>query len=505
MNETAISMIQELANSMALFKAETTLVIAFVTAIIADLIFKKSRHIAGIIAIIGFVVCGYFLIGQSGQNEPVFSMMLTVDPFADFFKWLILLSSLVVVLMSFLSKELNDGGRSMGEYYTLILGMAVGMFLLAGATNLIMIYLAIETMSLSSYVLTGYTKEVKRASEASLKYVIFGSLASGIMIYGISIIFGLTGSLNLYEINAFINAEGLSNLAVITSGIMILVGIAYKISAVPFHFWTPDVYEGAPIPITAYLSIASKAAGFAVLIRFLKITYIDPALSAEEVWTLNIFGGLDWPELIGILSVITMTFGNLVALWQTNAKRMLAYSSIAHAGYMLMGVAVMTDAGILGVLVYFLTYLIMNLGAFYVILLIANKTGSEELDDYTGLGYRAPALGVAMTIFLVSLTGLPPTVGFIGKFFLFAAVIDAGWIWLAVIGVLNSVVALFYYVKIFRNMWVRGVEASDEKLSYSPAAQVLLYALAIPALYFGIFYSPIVAWAENSVKIFFGM
>lgn len=508
--------LENLASSLASFMPETALLITFVVAILADLIFKKSKSIAGIISLLGFIIAGVFLVtnefnmvlaeaitASNFNGESIFSGTFVVDPFSIGFKMVILLSSFIVILMSLFSKELYSDDRSLGEYYNLITGMTFGMFLLAGSNNLIMIYLAIETMSLASYVLAGYTKEIKRASEASLKYVIFGALSSGIMIYGISLLFGLTGSFNLLEINQYIVLNGVSDTALIISVLMILAGFGYKISAVPFHFWAPDVYEGAPVTITAYLSVASKAAGFAVLIRFIKAGFIDPMFVNEPMW--EVFPvDLQMQDVIVALSIATMTLGNLVAVWQTNVKRMLAYSSIAHAGYLLMGVAVMSDAGVAAILIYFFAYMLMNLGAFYVVLLIANKTGSEELEDYTGLGYKAPFLGVGMTIFMISLTGLPPTVGFIGKLYLFMSVIEGGFIWLAVIGVLNSVVSLFYYVKVIRNMWVRGVDDDAEKFDYSAASKFVMYLLAFPTLLFGLYYTPLQSWAVNSVKIFLG-
>ncbi|ROL59715.1 NADH-quinone oxidoreductase subunit N [Bacteroidetes/Chlorobi group bacterium ChocPot_Mid] len=495
----------ELQKSISLFKPEATLAVTFVVALIADLIFKKSKNISGYISLIGFIVTFYFLFWQKGQNYGTFTQMLSVDPFALFFKFLILLTSFFIILMSFFSKELYINNRSLGEYFSLIAGMTFGMFLLVGANNLIMIYLAIETMSISSYILAGYTKEIHRASEASLKYVIFGAVSSGLMIYGISILFGLTGTLNLFEINNFIANNNVNIYALFFSVFLILAGIGYKISAVPFHFWTPDVYEGAPITITALLSVASKAAGFAVLIRFVKAAFIDNTqLDSEGIWIL--ISNIDWRFIIAVLSVLSMTLGNLVALWQTNLKRLLAYSSIAHAGYMLMGVAVMTDAGVTAVMIYFASYLFMNLGAFFVVTLLANKIGSEDIDDYKGIGYRAPILGVCMVVFLLSLTGLPPTFGFIGKWMVFSAVLESNFIWLAVIGVLNSVVSLFYYVKIFRNMYVRGVEENENKENYQfhPIAIIVLLLLAIPTILFCLYPGPIANWAAASVGIFLG-
>ncbi len=490
-----------LRESISLFKPEAALIVTLVVVILADLIFSKIKHAGGYAALAGLAVTGWFLFDHgSGEAASTFTGMLAVDPFAMFFKVLIFLATIVVIVMAFFSKELEEKSHGFGEYYTLTIGMAVGMFLLAGASNLIMIYLAIEIMSMCSYVLAGYTKEVKRSSEASLKYVIYGSLSSGIMIYGISILFGLTGTLNLYEINAVLAAYDGTLLPVLASGLMILAGIAYKISAVPFHFWTPDVYEGAPVAVTAYLGVASKAAGFAVLIRFVKVAFIVPDMNGAPAWIS--MGTFDWQMILSILSVVTMTLGNLVALWQSNVKRMLAYSSIAHAGYLLMGVTVMTEVGIMGINVYFFMYLLMNLGAFLVVQLIANKIDSEELDDYVGLGYKAPFLGVAMCIFMVSLAGIPPTAGFIGKWQLFTAVLDKGMIWLAVVGVLNSVVSLFYYSKVFRNMWMRGVDDNAEKLEYSVAAKVFVYILAVPTLLIGIFFQSVLDWARESVQIF---
>lgn len=495
------AVVNELIGSLGLIKPELALLVTFVVVIIADLIFKNNKVNLGL-SILGTIVSGIFLIGMSGTNTSAFANLIAVDPFSEFFKYLILISTLIVLVMSEFSEELHNRDVWMGEYYMLVLGMALGMFLLAGATNLIMIYLALETMSMSSYILSGYTKEIKRSSEASLKYVIFGSLSSGIMIYGMSILFGMTGSLDLYAIQSYLAANGFFQPAIFISGLMVIAGFAYKISAVPFHFWTPDVYEGSPITITAYLSVASKAAGFAVLVRFIKLTFFDAAGSSDESWIM--MNSIPWDMVLAVLAVATMTLGNIVALWQSNVKRMLAYSSIAHAGYLLMGIVVMTNTGLMSILVYFFFYLLMNFGAFIVVMLFAHKIGSEEMDDYEGIGYQAPVLASFLTLFLVSLTGLPPTAGFIGKLVLFGAVLDSGWYWLAVIGVLNSVVSLYYYAKVVRNMWLRKVDNGKGTLNFSIQSQALVMVLGIPTLVFGLFFGPIMRWAEHSVRIFLG-
>lgn len=494
--------VKELERSINLFKPETVLICTFLIGIFADVLFRKIRNIVGYISLAGFALAMAFTFGQPQQPQPSFFAMIVVDPFSLFFKQIVLISSIIVVVFSFFSKELQESKHNLGEYYVFIIGMSFGMFLLSGATNLVMIYLAIETMSISSYILTGYTKEVQRSSEASLKYVIFGAVSSGLMIYGISIMYGLTGTLNLFGISEILNRGNVSAIPLLVSGLLILAGLGYKISAVPFHFWTPDVYEGAPVTVTAFLSVASKAAGFAVLIRFIKIAFVDLSIPAQTgAW--GLLKDLDWGIIIAILSVLTMTIGNLVALWQTNLKRLLAYSSIAHAGYILMGLVVFNDSGLTAILVYFVVYLIMNFGAFLVIMLIANKTGSEEIDDYNGLAYRSPLIAVCFAIFLVSLAGLPPAAGFIGKLYLFAALIQTKFIWLAIVGILNSVVGLYYYAKVFRNMFIREADFDKTKaIEFSPAVRVLLLLFAIPTIIFGLYFGPIVNWAQASVKLF---
>lgn len=483
----------ELLQSMDHFMPETALIVTFLVALAVDLIRKEGRHLSGYVALAGFVITGLLLFQQAGIEEITFSGLLVIDQFSLFIRTIVLITAILVLLFSFQSRELHEQYTKLGEYYILIIGMVFGMFLLAGASNLIFIYLAIETMSISSYILSGYTKFAKRASEASMKYVIYGAVSSGIMVYGISIIFGLTGSLNLSAINAMMQQNQVETIPMLLAGLMILTGFGYKISAVPFHFWTPDVYEGAPITITALLSVASKAAGFAVMLRFFRMGLSTGAGSWELI------SSIDWHFVIAALAVLTMTLGNLVALWQNNMKRMLAYSSIAHAGYMLMAVAVLNDTGVAAILIYFFMYMIMNLGAFLVVQVVADKSGSEDIETFSGLGYRSPLIGVVMTIFLISLTGLPPTAGFIGKLYVFTSVMNAGYVWLAIVGVLNSVVSLYYYVRVIRNMYLRDVESKKEKITFSNAVIVLLLVLAIPTLIFGIYFGPIVDWANASM------
>ncbi len=481
---------------------EIILSFTLIALVIFDLIFNKQKKFLPFISIIGLAITFIFVLFEFGTSRAAFSFsetksFLSVDSFSAFFKILILIASVFIVLFSMSSKEVESCPDRHGEYYSLMLGMIIGMFFLVSANDLILIYLSIELLSLSSYVLAGFVKNSVRNSEASLKYVIYGSASSGIMLFGISILYGITGSTNLFEINSVLRFPDIPDITFLISVIMIFAGIGFKISIVPFHFWTPDVYEGAPISITAFLSVASKAAGFAVLIRFIKITFAE-SLSKAGYWQLIPY--IDWRALLVVFSIITMTFGNFAALWQDNLKRMLAYSSIAHAGYLMLGVAVLSDQGLIAVLVYFSIYLFMNLGAFFIVMLIANKIDSENIDDYKGLGYSIPFLGTALGIFLVSLTGLPPTAGFIGKLYLFIALVDAKMIVVAIIALLNTVVALYYYIRVLRALFLVRTDKHVE-IEISPLNFVIVLVLLAPTLLLGVYFTPLINLAKESIQL----
>ena len=328
-----------LSTSLQLIKPEIALSILLVVIVLFDLIFDKRKNLLPFISIIGLLITAYFVVEQFNMNNFAFRYdvtsvgMLAVDSFSAFFKMIVIVTSIFVILFSASSSEIINSSDRHGEYYTLIMGMILGMFLVSSASDLILIYVSIELLSFSSYILAGFLKTVERSSEASLKYVIYGSTASGVMLFGISILYGLTGTTNLYEMNAILQSAQVGGFTFIFAGVLVLGGIGFKISIAPFHFWTPDVYEGAPIAITAYLSVASKAAGFAVLIRIIKVTFFQN-ITPDGGWVLlNI---IDWQRLLIVLAILTMTLGNFAALWQDNIKRMLAYSSIAHAGYLLL-------------------------------------------------------------------------------------------------------------------------------------------------------------------------
>lgn len=482
---------------------EIILSAVIVILLLLDSVIRKKIKIIHYFAFAGFLLTGYFIIQQFSINGSAFvasgnAGMITVDPFGTFMKLIIIGSSAFIVLFNLSSYELRKESKRIGEYYLLLSGMILGMLFLVSATDLILIYVSLELMSLSSYVLAGFTRTTPRSSEASLKYIIYGGIASGITLFGISILFGLTGSTNLYEINTLLKTINEPSLLTTITFLFIFTGIGFKISTVPFHFWTPDVYEGAPLPITAFLSVASKTAGFAFLIRFVKITFFDSTVEGNFWSVLPVF---DWQMLLILISVLTMTLGNFAALWQKNVKRMLAYSSIAQAGYILLAFTTFSNEGMMALIIYLAIYMVMNLGAFYVVLQIANKTGSEELDDYNGLGYLSPISGVALTIFLIALTGLPPTAGFIAKLYLFMALVDAEMITVSVIALLNSVVSLYYYIRILKHMYLNKPE-KESKFEISIENKIVIIVLTIPVIIFGVYFTPLIELARYSISIF---
>ncbi len=475
--------------SLLHFTPEILLVVFAAAVIILDLLVKNRESQK--VAYLSLVGLGCTLVAilvtnsVLGTNEPIslFLGMIRLDKFAVFFKVLLLLATAATILFSLRSEEVD--AKLKGEYYALLLAVTFGMFLMASSTNLLMIFISLETVSLTSYILAGFLTHSPRSSEAAFKYITYGAVASGTMLFGLSLLFGMTGtgdlatiSTQLPEVLASGNVTALGLLIAIT---FILAGIGYKIASVPFHMWSPDVYEGAPIPITAFLSVASKAAGFALFIRFFYTGFGNS----------EIMQSVDWGLLLAIISALTMTVGNFAALPQRNVKRLLAYSSIAHGGYLLMGAVLLTPEGLSAILFYLIIYFFMNLGAFYVVVLIANEAGSEMIDGYRGLATRAPFVAAAMAIFLFSLTGIFPFAGFFGKWLLFNAVISEGMYWLAIVGLLNSVVSLYYYARIVKAMYLESTE-DTESFSFSKDTIVLLSVFVVPTILIGflpIFYT----------------
>jgi NADH-quinone oxidoreductase subunit N len=484
--------------SLEYIKPELIITVLLFLVILFDL-FYSDNVIIPYLSLIGILVSLAYVITDFHVKEPAFTLssskapLLGIDPIGAFFKIIVLLSSVFVLISTILSSEVEKLKVRRGEFYTLILGMILGMMFLVSAVDLIMIYVAVELMSLSSYVLAGFIRLRDRSGEAGLKYVIYGSVSSGIMLFGISLLYGITGSTNLIEINNYLAIQDVNYLTLALTIIMIFVGIGFKISAVPFHFWTPDVYEGAPITITSFLSVASKAAGFMFLIRFIFTGFVNGTI---KIGYWNVLPVFDWQMFLIIIGVSTMTVGNFSALWQDNLKRMLAYSSIAHAGYMLVGIAVLSNQGLLAVMIYLFVYLFMNLGAFLVVMLFADKLKSENIDDFKGLGFTSPFLAFALSIFLISLTGLPPTAGFITKLYLFFALVDANLLYVAVVALLNTVVSLYFYVRVLKHMYLSKPTENTPKVQTSFSVNLLLVILMFPIILFGVYFTPLLNFAK---------
>ena len=487
--------------SLEFFIPEIILVIIILACLITDLFLKKSKtDLIGWVLGIGLVIVGLSVYNLSSvPPTTLFLDMIVIDPFSSYMKIIIIISTLLIIVASWANNELSKYRK--GEYFTLIGIMVVGLFLMTSSIDIIMLYVSIEVVSIMSFVLAGYLKLNTRSNEAGLKYVIYGAFSSGVMLFGLSLVFGLTGSTNYFVIQEAISSiDSSANPALIMALLMIFAGFGYKISSVPFHFWTPDVYEGAPTTITAYLSVAPKAAGFAMIIRFFHQVFSDSiALSGNAMG----YADLPWPEIIGILAVVTMTLGNLVAIQQESIKRMLAYSSIAHAGYMMLALPVLSIDAVESIMIYLFVYIFMNLGAFFIVIIVKNKTGGETFDEYDGLGWKMPIVGALMTLFMLSLTGLPPTAGFVGKLYIFKTLVGAGndFLWLVVAGGINSVISLYYYFHVVKVMFLSGKRS--DKLSYPPSLMLgLIIFTAVPSLVLGLYWNPLANWVKESLVFY---
>ena len=471
--------------------------LGFALAVILLDLFIKQKKVLAAVSIAGVIISAGFTVAMWGApGVAIFYRMLAVDNFALFFKLLFLAAAGLIILAS--QDYVSKFERFQGEYYALVLISAVGMMLLAAASDLITIYVALELSSISLYVLASFLKDQK-STEAGLKYLLLGAVASAVLLYGMAFVFGFTGVTCLMYVADFVQgmpgAGLLNNPALLLGIILLAAGFGFKIACFPFQMWVPDVYEGAPTPITAYLSVASKAAGFAVILRVFFV-----GLGSPDWLSLN------WGMLFAILSAITMTVGNIVAIVQTNIKRMLGYSSIAQAGYLMVGLATVgmaagNDAlGQSGLLFFLMSYAVTNLGAFIAVIAISNKIDSDVIDDYTGMGKRAPLMALALSLCLISLIGLPPTAGLIAKIYIFSGAVQHGLLWLVIVAVINSCVSAFYYLRVVKVMWL-GVPASEEKVPSSWALRTALLLCCLFVLLLGVMPGGFVGIAEAAARI----
>ena len=429
---------------------------------------KAKEEFLGFLAVLLVGITGILLafVALSPEREKgaILGGMFVVDNFAIFFKFLILLSLVLAILASI--RFVGEAPYPGGEYYALLLFTGVGMLFMVSGHNLVSIYVALELMALSSYILAGYFKGEVKSTEAALKYFVLGAFSSGVLLYGLSLVYGYAGKMGLPELAAFFAASSGEKSNMLLVGILlILAGLLFKIAAVPFHVWVPDVYEGSPTPVTAFFSVGPKLAAYAILARIFYVAF--PKFYA------------DWGLIVALVAAATMILGNLAALLQTNVKRMFAYSSIAHAGYALLGVlGFQTEFGLWGILIYLLAYTFMNFGAFALIIFLETRGyAAESVSDFNGLAKRNMGAAVVMLLFLLSLAGIPPTAGFIGKYYLFTAAMKAGYAWLAVLAVLASAVSLFYYFRIAAAMFFVDGERAKLRSSYALTAAVGICAL----------------------------
>jgi NADH-quinone oxidoreductase subunit N len=442
-----------------------------------------GRELLATVALAGVVGALLTVLSRWGRPGRAFHDMVVLDDFALFVSVVICYAAALVILLSI--DYLRRSGAESGEYYALVLFATAGMMLLAAAGDLVVVFLSLELMSLSLYVLAGLFKRELAAGEASMKYFILGAFAASFLLYGIALIYGATGTTNLDRIAAAAAGRAHDPLLAVGLGLL-LVGFGFKISSVPFHMWAPDVYQGAPTSVTALIATGSKAAAFAALIRVLMV-----ALRGAQP---------DWTALLWVVAAVTMTVGNVAAIAQSNLKRMLAYSSIAHAGYMLVGLVAGGIAGAGGVLFYLLTYTFTTAGAFGVITLCERARGEAvEVGDYAGLARRHPALAAVLGLFLLSLIGIPPLAGFVGKFYLFAAAVRAGYLWLTVIAVLNSAIAAYYYLRVVVVMYMREPEGAAVGYVPSFAGGLAIAVALIGVVLLGVVPAPFADLAQAAV------
>ena len=468
---------------------EILLLILALVVLVFDLIWpvEKRRNLGWLTAggLVLILVVSLLLDRPGSGSQAVWGGMIRSDWLAFTFKMVFLFGAAITCLFAM---EIEVLARR-GEFYLLLLAATIGMNFMASAGDLIMLYLAFESTSIPLYVLAGFMTRDQKSSEAGFKYLLFGALTSTIMLYGFSLLYGFSGTTDLYALAGLVQEGEVAIAPIVGALLLVLVGFGFKISAAPFHFWAPDVYEGGPTPVIGFLSTASKAAGFAVLVRFLLASFPADTLPY-------------WTVVVAILSVASMTLGNALALAQKNIKRLLAYSSIAHAGYALIGVVAVSELGLTSVVFYLIAYVVTNLAAFGAVATYWRIVGSDDLTLYHGLSRRSPGLALVMLVAFLSLAGMPPLGGFVGKVFVFAAAVDAGMIWLAVVGVLNSIVGLYYYLTVLKYIYLYPATNTQPIVITRPYA-IALILLTFGILLIGTLFAPWFNWSSTAAMTLF--
>lgn len=479
--------------SISRYIPELLLVVLMVGLILIEATYaddEKNKRYVFITACIGLVVTFISLIvNLSGKGEAIFSNSMIIDPFSTLMKMLMVIGTLGAYYLSTFSKDIYESLKS--EFIIMAVGILIGGMILASANNMLMIYIGIETLSIISYVMASLKKNDERSSEAGLKYALYGGLSSGIMLFGMSHIFGVLGTIQFTGMAANIAKLNTNQILIMMpSFVLFFAGIGYKIAAVPFHMWSPDVYEGSPTPVTTFFAVVPKLAGISALVRVTMIFFSNAS-------SLNVA----WVGLMMAIAALTMTVGNVSAIGQKSVKRMLAYSSISHAGIMIAGITMINEIGVRAIVFYAITYVFMTLVAFYVTSIVQDKYGNDHFDRFQGLVYRYPFMAIAMSIVMFSLTGLPPLAGFVAKWNIINALLSAKFYTLAIVLVLNSVVSAYYYLKIVRLMTLKQAESTEAIEGFGFLNQVVILAMTLPVLILGIFWDGIMSLA-SSAKIF---
>lgn len=463
-----------------------TTLLAIGVLVIGLLIPKEQKYGLGYLVTIG--LAGILLLSFSfyGINTKIFEGMYIIDDYSIFFKQLFLIAAILVTMAATL--YVKKIGTNYGEFFIMIVFATLGMMILASAGDFITLYLALETMTISFYILTGYNKKDSKSIEAGVKYLILGAVSSGVLLYGLSLVYGMTGTVVIADVAVKIKAFASMPPALLVGLVFLIAGFGFKISAVPFHMWSPDVYEGAPTPVTAFLAVGSKAAAFAILVRVFFIAF--PAYMPQ------------WRLLFAALAALTMVVGNLVAIPQTNIKRMLAYSSIAQAGYIMTGVVAASVAGVKGVAFYGMLYVFATVGAFTVVMNFSANTGSDEIKDYAGLAQRSPLLASVLTVCLLSMAGIPPLAGFVGKFYLFSSIVNQGYLWLVILGLVMSMASVYYYLSVAKVMFMND-PVDNTPIVVPAGAKATMLVTMIVTVFLGVWPEPLSVLANMAAAALF--
>lgn len=478
-------------NNLSLLGVEiATAVFGLLLLVIGMIIPKTSKSSLGYLTAFGFLGILGLTFAYKGANQNILDGMYNIDDYSVFFKQLFLVAGALVSFASF--RYVRDLEENVGEYFVMMVFATLGMMIMASAGDFITIYLALELMTISFYILTGYKKGDSRSLEAGVKYVLLGALSSAVLLYGMSLVYGLTGTTVISQVAEKISGD--VSPALLLALIFLIAGFGFKISLVPFHMWSPDVYQGAPTPTTSFLAVGSKAAAFAAMGRiFIQALSENQALKDQ------------WVLLFAVLAALTMVIGNLVAIPQTNIKRMLAYSSVAQAGYIMTGMIAATAAGIKGVAFYAMLYVFATVGAFTVVITFSNITGSDEIKDYSGLAQRNPLMAAVLTACLLSMAGIPPLAGFVGKFYLFSALVSVAngkFLWLAIVGFVMSMVSVYYYLSVAKVMYMGDV-TDETPITTSSAVKFALLATLLITVFIGVYPAPLSDMANAAAAVLF--